>query len=113
MSLKPTQLKLTDEGKLRIHWSDDSIREYTPAELLDQCPCATCREKRKQPPSEGLDAGGMLPVITAEETRPLTIQTMRPVGGYAYSIGFSRGCDSGIYSFEFLLAHGREIGAKS
>lgn len=31
---------------------------------------------------------------------------MRPVGNYAYSILFSDGHDSGIFTFEFLLSLG-------
>ena len=107
MSAIPTDLQLVDGERLRIRWSDQVTREYTPRELLDNCPCASCREKRKQPPVAA--AGSSLPVVTAEETEPLTINSMTPVGSYAYAIRFSRGCDKGIYTFESLCQLGRQV----
>ncbi len=35
---------------------------------------------------------------------------MKPVGNYAYSIEFSDGHDTGIYTFEYLRELGREAG---
>ena len=40
------------------------------------------------------------------EARPLTIASMQPVGNYAYSIAFSDGHDTGIFTLEFLHEHG-------
>ncbi|MCK4685523.1 MAG: DUF971 domain-containing protein, partial [Pirellulales bacterium] len=37
-----------------------------------------------------------------EETVPLAIKEMKPVGQYAYKIEFSDGHDSGIYTLDFL-----------
>src|SRR5580693_6345734 len=99
MSLYPTSLALTPAGRLRIEWSDGQGREYTVQELRTKCPCATCREKRAEPPP-------LFPVLRAEETRPLTIAGMKPVGNYAYSIDFSDGHDTGIYTMDLL----RELG---
>lgn len=39
-------------------------------------------------------------------TEPLRIAAMKPVGNYAYSIDFSDGHDTGIYTLETL----RELG---
>jgi DUF971 family protein len=100
----PTKLELV-EGRLRIGWSDAQTREYTVRELRDACPCATCREKRSQPPA----AAPLLPVLTAAEIRPLTIGGMQPVGNYAYSIAFSDGHDTGIYTLTHLRQLGREV----
>ena len=65
-------------------------------------PFATCREKRSAPQP----TSGLLPILSPEEARPLKILGMRPVGQYAYSIEFSDGHDTGIFTFEFL----RELG---
>jgi DUF971 family protein len=50
----------------------------------------------------------MLPIITDAETRPLRIVAMKPVGNYAYSIDFSDGHDTGIYTLETLHELGDE-----
>ncbi len=101
MSLYPTALKITPEEKLLITWSDDSQRLYSFRELRDHCPCATCREQRRE-----VKAAPLLPVLSAAEAQPLKINGMKPVGNYAYSIAFSDGHDTGIYTFETLLALG-------
>jgi len=96
----PTKLERLGDRELLIEWSDGERRRYTFRELRDRCPCATCREKKKKPQS-------LLPVLSAAEAQPLNILGMKPVGNYAYSINFSDGHDTGIYSFDLL----RNIGA--
>ena len=99
--MRPTSLELREGNKVASAWSDNQLREYAVRELRDKCPCATCREKRGQaaPPS-------LLPVLSLAETQPLKITEFKPIGNYAYSIGFSDGHDTGIYTLEFL----RELG---
>mgnify|MGYP006275841007 CR=1 FL=1 len=84
-------------GAIEIVWSDGRRAVYSPRLLRDACPCATCRESRAAPPKPHL-----LTVLTPAETRPLAITGMTPVGQYAYSIGFSDGHASGIYTLEYL-----------
>ena len=98
----PLALKLIRDDMLRIEWSDGQTREYAVGELRDKCPCATCRERRTAPPPPAT----MLPVLTAAEARPLRIVAMHPTGRYAYSIHFSDGHDTGIFTLESL----REMG---
>ena len=50
----------------------------------------------------------MLPVLSMAEARSLTIAKMEPVGNYAYSIEFSDGHNTGIYTLELLRQLGRE-----
>ena len=102
MEPRPTKLELRGEDRLLVEWSDGQKREITFNQLRSSCPCATCREKRAQPPKP---ASG-LQVLSLAEARPLKILGMRPVGNYAYSIAFSDGHDTGIYTLEFL----RELG---
>jgi DUF971 family protein len=97
MSAVPTKLELVAGSRLAIEWSDGQRREYSFAELRDRCPCATCREKRAAPAKPAL-----LPVLKMQEAQPLKILGMKPVGNYAYSIEFSDGHDTGIYTFELL-----------
>lgn len=94
----PVELTLVRPDLLQIEWSDRTRQELLVRMLRDRCPCATCREKRNAPASEA----GLLPILTVEETKPLGIVDMRPVGNYAYAIHFSDGHDTGIYTIEFL-----------
>jgi DUF971 family protein len=102
MNLLPTKLELAGGDRLRIVWSDGQVREYAFRELRDKCPCATCREKRKAPPP-------LLPVLSPAETQPLRITGMKPTGSYAYTIDFSDGHNTGIYTLESLREMGEAI----
>ena len=70
MNEKPQQLSLNSDGDLVIDWSDQKQRLYRVAVLRDNCPCATCREKRK---AESSGPSNMLPVLSMEETQALKI----------------------------------------
>ncbi len=87
----------TPSGAIEIAWSDGHRGVYTPRLLRDACPCATCRERRVEPAPAPL-----LPVLAPSEVAPLAIAGMKPVGQYAYSIEFSDGHSSGIYTLDYL-----------
>jgi DUF971 family protein len=104
MNIQPTKLEIVGGDALRITWSDSQVRDYAFRELRDACPCATCREKRKAPPATTL-----FPIVTEADIRPLQITGMKPVGNYAYSIEFSDGHDTGIYTLESLREMGHAV----
>jgi DUF971 family protein len=104
MNVQPTKLELAAPDRLRIAWSDGQVREYAVRELRDNCPCATCREVRNAAPAPTL-----FPIVTDADIRPLRIAAMKPVGNYAYSIDFSDGHNTGIYTLESLRELGEEI----
>lgn len=104
----PTAIQRLADDRVRIDWSDGMCREYTARALREACPCATCREKKSAPPPPPTQ----LTVLSAAETRPLTIAGMRPVGAYAYNIAFSDGHDSGLFTLERLRDLGEEIATK-
>jgi DUF971 family protein len=104
MQPRPEKLELRDGNRLLIRWSDGQRRELTAGELRKACPCATCREKRAAPEKPSLG----LPVLSMAEARPLVITGMKPVGNYAYSVAFSDGHDTGIYTLDYLRELGRE-----
>ncbi len=106
MIVYPTNLKTSEDNHLQIDWSDGKTRRYSFRHLRDACPCATCREKRGSPAETPSD---LLPVLRPEDTQPLKINAMKPVGSYAYTIAFSDGHDTGIFSFEFLRSLGEGI----
>jgi DUF971 family protein len=105
MDLQPTALKLTDHRSLEVTWSDGKKMDYPFGVLRKACPCATCREKKR---AESTKPKGLLQVLSASETVPLAIESMHPVGNYAYNIGFSDGHSSGLFTMELL----REIGTQ-
>jgi DUF971 family protein len=105
MDIRPTKIALDAEGRLRISWSDGRLRQYAVAELRERCPCATCREKRIKP----AEPAPLLPVLSMAEARPMAILDVKPVGNYAYSIAFSDGHDTGIFTLELLRAIGQEV----
>jgi DUF971 family protein len=103
MNVQPTQLQRLGDSELLIVWSDGEHRTYRLRELRDRCPCASCREQRAhkaEPPP-------LLPIVRESDTQPLRLIGMKPVGNYAYSIQFSDGHDTGIYTFELLRSLGR------
>ena len=102
MSVYPTSLKSVDAHRLQIVWSDGVAREYQVSELRRECPCASCQERKMAPPPPPTS----LPVLSSAEAQPLSITGMSPVGRYAYSIHFSDGHDTGIFTLELL----RELG---
>lgn len=97
----PTALNRESNGSIRISWDDATETTWTPSELRKACPCATCREKKRKV-AETPSMPRVLPVISAAEAKPLAIDSMRPVGNYAYNISFSDGHHSGIFSFKLL-----------
>ncbi|QDV56756.1 DUF971 domain-containing protein [Rosistilla oblonga] len=114
MSALPNEIARIADG-LRITWSDELVTQYSARQLRDACPCATCREKRRdaEPADDEIDDAAeaspkpkpkpmTLPVLSPQETRPIAVLGMRPVGNYAYNIAFSDGHDSGLFTFDFL-----------
>jgi DUF971 family protein len=101
--LTPTAISRDGDSAIAINWSDGSTTRWTVAELRSQCPCASCRDQRSaQEKSAPQGPPQALPVISAAEAQPLRIESMRPVGSYAYNISFSDGHSSGIFTFAML-----------
>jgi len=114
--LLPTSLQIIENRYLRIGWSDGQILQTSIGALRKACPCATCKEKHKPINAPNSPAGASriaLPTLTAQETKPLTISHMRPVGNYAYKIDFSDGHSSGLFTMELLRTSGLAVEANS
>ena len=47
MSIRPSDLKLVDGNQLRITWDDQVVQDFPIRSLRENCPCASCREKRQ------------------------------------------------------------------
>lgn len=97
----PVDIQRDGASAISIMWSDGGATRWSVHELRKICPCATCREKRKAT-SDEQSKPKVLPILSAAEARPLSIESMSPVGSYAYNIGFSDGHSSGIFTFDLL-----------
>lgn len=100
--VSPIDIQRDGNSTIQITWSDSHVSTWTAAELRKACPCATCREKKRADTEPVVEKPPVLPVISAAEARPLRIESMRPVGAYAYNIAFSDGHSSGIFPFKIL-----------
>lgn len=101
--VKPVSIERDGEVAIKIGWSDETNTRWTVSELRRSCPCATCREKKRANAETGKAMSPMqLPVLSAAEAQPLRIESMQPVGSYAYNIAFSDGHSSGIFPFAML-----------
>ena len=102
--LAPVSIVRQGDSAIVIVWSDGRETPWTAVQLRDRCPCATCREKKRGEQEKRAEKGklNVLPVLTNAETRPLSIESMKPVGAYAYNIAFSDGHSSGIFAMALL-----------
>ncbi len=95
----PTDLKIIEDNKLLIEWSDGKRRRYSFRQLRDHCPCATCREKQ----SSEQQASTLLPVLSAAEEQLLRIEGMKPIGHVCLHDRFQRWPQHG-YLFVWVAA---------
>ena len=95
----PVELNKSPDSSLEICWSDGHRQKISFRALRDACQCAGCMEKKMKDDSEPV---GSLPVLSPADTIPLDIQSMKPVGNYAYNIHFSDGHSTGIFTYELL-----------
>lgn len=106
-------LRGNTEG-IEIEWEDGSCYHLAWRLLRERCPCAVCAQRQK--PSAPTAQPGpleLLPILSSTatgqaESGPVRGVRMQPVGNYAYSVEFSDGHHSGIYSLDFLRALSQE-----
>ena len=96
VTLRPLSLR-RDGERLVITWSDGFTGSIPLRKLRDSCPCASCNEKRQQPPNP-------LQLLTESELKAgAPVPVAMPVRGlYAYQIIWNDGHDTGIYTIEYL-----------
>lgn len=99
---EPSSVKVlltTGEG-VAIAWRDGHQSRYPFPYLREQCPCATCREKRAQEKAQQNKGKTLLPLYQ----EPARAVQAEAVGHYAVRFDFSDGHRTGIYSFEYFRA---------
>jgi DUF971 family protein len=95
----PVPVRLSRDGpdRLAIEWDDGHRSVYEWQHLRANCPCASCREEKEQPPDP-------FRILKPSELVPLKPTEIEPVGRYAYRITWSDGHDTGIFTLEHLRA---------
>lgn len=95
--LRPVRLQKEGDEALVIEWNDGHHARHTWSNLRFNCPCATCRHEREQPPDP-------FRILKPSEISrgPLRPVALKPVGLYAYSIEWNDGHNTGIFTFDLL-----------
>ena len=94
--VRPVSIR-RDGDRLVVAWNDGFTGVVPFRKLRDACPCATCNEKRQQPPNP-------LHVLSEAELKagdPAPV-AMPARGAYAYQVVWNDGHDSGIFKLELL-----------
>ena len=91
-------------GELRITWGDGEASRYPLQWLRANCPCATCREERRQATMEqaASDVGELR--LMSGPLPSTQIADAELVGNYAVRLAWTDGHDTGIYAFADLRA---------
>jgi DUF971 family protein len=99
-STKPKELAVDrNAAELRITWLDQHASAYALRWLRANCPCATCREERR---NAALNTD--LLKLSAGPPPSTQVTGADLVGNYALRLQWSDGHDTGIYAFTLLRA---------
>jgi len=89
----PEALELTDDNAvLQIDWTDGHQSRHRLAVLRADCPCAQCKGHA---PEGSLN-------LKPEQFPDIQLMDLAPVGSYAYTIVWSDGHNTGIYTLDYL-----------
>ncbi len=97
------ELKRLERRDVDMHltWSDGTEHLITYDDLRFACPGANCAPQRN-------DDNSSKALRRAVESFPKEKPTVRPVGNYALSFVWTRGCSSGIHRFERIWRLGEK-----
>jgi len=104
---KPLNIKIhvsTGAG-VDITWADNHTSHYDFVYLREECPCATCNDKRLQDEQHPASKSAPIssPVLPMYKPK-IRAQSATQVGNYAVQINFNDGHNTGIFSYEHLRA---------
>ena len=91
----PLEIVGLGKPEVRIVWDEGDEDLWSARELRLRCTCAHCVHEFSG--EKLLDPAGV--------PDDIVVSTMRLVGNYGISIGFSDGHDTGIYRFDELYEH--------
>ncbi|MBT5875364.1 MAG: DUF971 domain-containing protein [Candidatus Latescibacteria bacterium] len=90
-----------EPGRLTVFWDDGQECIYSLADLRKDCPCATCRDLRRE-----LAQSDELSLMTNTSLDPsIEVSGLETVGRYAIQFTWADGHNTGIYTYEFLREH--------
>lgn len=89
----PTQVKIVENGNIRIKWEDNSESIIKSANLRRYCPCSICNAERDGQGSK------YIPIYADIQ---LKIKDIIAVGNYALGITWADNHNTGIYDFSYL-----------
>ena len=92
-SQTPTGLNKPDEEHISIDWADGETSVLAMNLLRAKCPCASCVDEWT----------GELKV-KPQEVEHVRVKNIAQVGNYAFSITFSDGHNTGIFTYQSLRA---------
>jgi DUF971 family protein len=102
---KPLTIKIhvsTATG-VDITWADNHSSHYDFPYLREECPCATCNEKRDQEHQHSAKSPALISSPALPMYKPkVRAQSATQVGNYAVQINFSDGHNTGIFSYDHL-----------
>lgn len=88
-----------ENGTMNIEWADGEVGEYPLRWLRANCPCATCKEARRQS-TANVD---MLQLNMGPAVEPSTeVARAELVGNYAIRLEWTDGHGAGIFGFRLL-----------
>lgn len=88
---------------LEIVWNNGESNQITNIKLRQNCPCASCLEKRGDSGhSKPLSPRSRLQVLSHTIDEETNLEKIWVLGNYAIGMRWKDGHDSGIYTFEFL-----------
>jgi DUF971 family protein len=102
---KPLSIKIhvSSGAGVDITWADNHSSHYDFAYLREECPCATCNEKREQDHHHGGAKTAPLSSPALPMFKPkIRAQSATQVGNYAVQINFNDGHNTGIFSYDHL-----------
>ena len=95
---QPTDLTVdTSAGEFTVDWADEHRSVYRLAWMRSVCPCASCREDRRQADEDPLRLAVGPPPNPKVDSAEL-------VGNYAIRFTWADGHGNGIYGFSSLRA---------
>ena len=93
---RPVDMTLDKTAReLRVEWDNGRKSVYGFDYLAAMCPCANCRETRREMENNPLR-------VVKGPLGPAEMADASMVGRYALSMKWQAGCASGIYSFDYL-----------
>ena len=104
---KPLAIKIhvSSGAGVDITWADQHTSHFDFPYLREECPCATCNEKRDQ--EEQNKRPGVIAAPISSPSLPMfkpkiKAQSATQVGNYAVQISFNDGHNTGIFSYDYL-----------